>query len=50
MREGWILTGDRFRRDADGFYFFEGRVDDLIKASGQWIYPLDVERCLAERP
>ena len=50
MREGWICTGDRFRVDADGFYFFEGRVDDLIKVSGQWIYPLEVERCLAEHP
>ena len=50
MREGWIYTGDRFRRDADGFYFFEGRVDDLIKVSGQWIHPLEVERCLAEHP
>jgi acetyl-CoA synthetase len=36
--------------DEDGFYFFEGRVDDLIKVSGQWIYPLEVERCLAEHP
>ena len=50
MRDGWICTGDRFRVDADGFYFFEGRVDDLIKVSGQWIYPLEVERCLAEHP
>ena len=50
MRNGWICTGDRFRVDADGFYFFEGRVDDLIKVSGQWIYPLEVERCLAEHP
>jgi benzoate-CoA ligase family protein len=50
MREGWIYTGDRFRMDEDGFYFFEGRVDDLIKVSGQWIYPLEVERCLAKHP
>jgi acetyl-CoA synthetase len=50
MREGWIHTGDRFRVDEDGFYFFEGRTDDLIKVSGQWIYPLEVERCLADHP
>jgi benzoate-CoA ligase family protein len=50
MRAGWICTGDRFRVDADGYYFFEGRTDDLIKVSGQWIYPLEVERCLAEHP
>jgi benzoate-CoA ligase family protein len=51
MREGgWIYTGDRFVRDADGFYFFKGRADDLVKVSGQWVYPLEVELCLAEHP
>ncbi len=48
MRDDWIYTGDRFRRDADGFYFFEGRADDLVKVSGQWVHPLEIERCLAE--
>lgn len=47
---GWIYTGDRFLRDADGFHFFRGRADDLIKISGQWVYPLEVELCLAEHP
>ena len=47
---GWIYTGDRFVRDSDGFYFFRGRADDLIKISGQWVYPLEVELCLAEHP
>jgi acetyl-CoA synthetase len=51
IREGgWIYTGDRFLRDADGFHFFRGRADDLIKISGQWVYPLEVELCLAEHP
>jgi benzoate-CoA ligase family protein len=51
IREGgWIYTGDRFARDSDGFYFFRGRADDLIKISGQWVYPLEVELCLAEHP
>ena len=51
IREGgWIYTGDRFVRDFDGFYFFRGRADDLIKISGQWVYPLQVELCLAEHP
>ena len=49
-RSGWIYTGDRFVRDADGFHFFRGRADDLIKISGQWVYPLEVELCLAEHP
>ncbi len=47
---GWIYTGDRFIRDSDGFHFFRGRADDLIKISGQWVYPLEVELCLAEHP
>ena len=50
MRDGWIYTGDRFRRDADGFHFFEGRADDLVKVSGQWVHPVEVERCLADSP
>jgi benzoate-CoA ligase family protein len=51
MREGgWIYTGDRFVRDADGFYFFRGRADDLVKISGQWVYPLEVELCMADHP
>jgi acetyl-CoA synthetase len=48
--QGWIYTGDRFVRDAEGFHFFRGRADDLIKISGQWVYPLEVELCLAEHP
>lgn len=50
MRESWICTGDRFTADEEGFYRFEGRADDLVKVSGQWVYPLEVERCLAEHP
>ncbi|MGY2939749.1 benzoate-CoA ligase family protein [Bradyrhizobium sp. GM6.1] len=51
IREGgWIYTGDRFVRDGDGFHFFRGRADDLIKISGQWVYPLEVELCLADHP
>ncbi|MGB8399315.1 benzoate-CoA ligase family protein, partial [Bradyrhizobium sp.] len=48
--EGWICTGDRFVRDSEGFHFFRGRADDLIKISGQWVYPLEVELCLADHP
>jgi acyl-coenzyme A synthetase/AMP-(fatty) acid ligase len=51
IREGgWVYTGDRFVRDAEGFYFFRGRADDLVKISGQWVYPLEVELCLADHP
>ncbi len=49
MREdGWLWTGDRFYQDDDGFYYFRGRADDLIKVSGQWVYPLEIELCLAD--
>jgi len=47
---GWLYTGDRFIRDRDGFYFFRGRTDDLIKVSGQWVNPIEVQRCLLEYP
>jgi benzoate-CoA ligase family protein len=51
MREdGWISTGDRFVRDSDGFYFFKGRADELVKVSGQWVHPAEIERCLSEHP
>jgi acyl-coenzyme A synthetase/AMP-(fatty) acid ligase len=47
---GWLCTGDRFVRDQDGFYFFRGRKDDLIKVSGQWVNPIEVQRCLLDHP
>ncbi|MEY8843489.1 benzoate-CoA ligase family protein [Cribrihabitans sp. XS_ASV171] len=49
MRGDWIYTGDRFL-EKDGYYYFQGRADDLIKVSGQWVWPLEVERCLNEHP
>jgi acetyl-CoA synthetase len=50
MRDSWIWTGDRFREDEDGFFSFEGRADDMVKVSGQWVHPVEVERCLASHP
>jgi benzoate-CoA ligase family protein len=50
MRGDWIYTGDRFTEDENGFFHFDGRADDLIKVSGQWIYPLEIERCLNDHP
>jgi acetyl-CoA synthetase len=47
MRGDWIYTGDRFV-ERDGYYYFQGRADDLVKISGQWVWPLEVERCLNE--
>lgn len=50
MRDSWIWTGDRFREDEDGFFHFEGRADDMVKVSGQWVHPMEVERCLGSHP
>ena len=50
MRGDWVWTGDRFVEDEDGFLYFRGRADDLVKISGQWVYPLEVELCLADHP
>ena len=50
MRDGWIVTGDCFVKDEDDFYFFKGRADDLVKVSGQWVYPMEIETTLNEHP
>lgn len=44
----WCTTGDLFRCDADGFYFYEGRADDLLKVSGIFVSPLEIENALLE--
>jgi len=50
FRDGWYLTGDVARRDADGYFFFVGRADDLIKSAGHLIGPFEVESALIEHP
>jgi len=47
---GYYLTGDVVRRDEDGYYWFVGRADDLIKSSGHLIGPFEVESVLLEHP
>jgi acetyl-CoA synthetase len=47
---GWYLTGDLARRDADGYFWFVGRGDDVIKSSGHLIGPFEVESSLMEHP
>ena len=47
---GWYLTGDLARRDADGYYWFVGRADDIIKTSGHMVGPFEVESALMEHP
>jgi len=47
---GWYLTGDLAKRDRDGYYWFIGRADDVIKSSGHLIGPFEVESALMEHP
>jgi acetyl-CoA synthetase len=47
---GWYLSGDLARRDADGYYWFVGRADDVIKSAGHLIGPFEVESALLEHP
>ncbi len=46
----WFITGDRARRDADGYLFYEGRDDDVIGSAGYRIGPMEVENALIEHP
>ena len=41
--DGWVRTGDLYRRDSDGYWFHMGRSDDCFKSSGQWVSPVEVE-------
>ena len=47
---GWYLTGDVARRDADGYFWFVARADDVIKSAGHLIGPFEVESVLMEHP
>jgi benzoate-CoA ligase len=48
--DGWCRTGDVYRHDADGYYYFVGRTSDMIKAGGIWVSPAEVESVLLEHP
>lgn len=50
LQDGWIDTGDIMRRDADGWYYFIGRADDMFVCAGENIYPGQVERLLERHP
>ena len=47
---GWYITGDLAERDADGYYWFVGRADDIIKTAGHMVGPFEVESALMEHP
>lgn len=46
----WIRTGDKYHQDEDGFFWYEGRSDDMMKVSGVWVSPIEIERVLSEHP
>jgi benzoate-CoA ligase len=47
---GWIKTGDKYQVDADGFYWYAGRSDDMLKVGGIWVSPVEVENALLAHP
>jgi benzoate-CoA ligase family protein len=50
MRGEFVHTGDRYRQDEDGYYWYEGRSDDMIKVRGEWVSPIAIENVLCEYP
>jgi acyl-coenzyme A synthetase/AMP-(fatty) acid ligase len=47
---GWVHTGDLFKRDSEDYFWYHGRVDDLLKVGGIWVAPLEVETSLLRHP
>ncbi len=50
LRGDWVVSGDLFHRDADGFFYYDGRADDLLKIGGIFVSPLEVEDVLLQHP
>ena len=46
----WFFSGDSYRVDEDGYYWYEGRSDDMIKVSGLWVSPIEIESALIQHP
>lgn len=50
LRGDWVVSGDLFRRDKDGYFWYEGRADDMLKVGGIFVSPLEIENCLLQHP
>jgi acetyl-CoA synthetase len=50
FKKGWYITGDRAKRDEEGYYWFVGRTDDVINTAGHLVGPFEVESVLIEHP
>ena len=48
VRGEWITTGDKYWQDEDGYYWYAGRNDDMLKVGGRWVSPAEVEAALME--
>jgi len=46
----WIQTGDKYWQDPDGYYWYAGRADDMLKVGGIWVSPVEVEAALVKHP
>jgi benzoate-CoA ligase len=46
----WIRTGDKYSRDEDGYFWYQGRSDDMMKAGGYWVSPAEVEAAILTHP
>jgi benzoate-CoA ligase family protein len=46
----WIRTGDKYSRDADGYFWYQGRSDDMLKCGGYWVSPAEVEAAVVTHP
>jgi benzoate-CoA ligase family protein len=46
----WIRTGDKYYQDAEGYFWYVGRSDDMLKCSGVWVSPIEIENVLIEHP
>jgi acyl-coenzyme A synthetase/AMP-(fatty) acid ligase len=49
-RGDWVVTGDKFFRDSNGYYHYCGRADDMLKVAGMWVSPVEVENALLGHP
>lgn len=50
LRGDWVVTGDHVRRDEQGYFWYEGRSDDMLKVGGIFVSPFEVENCLLQHP
>jgi benzoate-CoA ligase len=50
FRGEWFVSGDKYYRDPDGYYWYCGRSDDMLKVGGQWVSPAEVEATVIQHP